>query len=75
MTLDAANYDKQGSLLLAPFVENTRKALEKQIVAALKPSINDAIDRAIAEMQPQLHKQFDMRRNEMAYVITHREVK
>ena len=75
MTLDTVSYDKDGSLLLALFIENTRKSLEKQIVAALKPAINSAIDHAIAELRPQIQKQFDMRRQEMAFVITHREVK
>jgi hypothetical protein len=61
-------------LLLDMFCKKMFDELKGKALAAIEPSIDDAVKKAILEMHPEIQKEMDLRRNGlMIALITHRE--
>lgn len=62
-------------MLLDLMVQHIRNQMEGEIVAALKPVIDKAIDAAVAELSPVIAKHYDIARNGMIHqlIVTRRD--
>lgn len=53
--------------LLDLFVQETRRRLRAEVLAALKLDIDKAMDDAVAELKPQIESYYDNRRGGMVH--------
>jgi hypothetical protein len=69
------NDDMESRQLLVLFVQELRKRLEGDVLTALKPAIDKAIDGVVAELNPAIQKHYDMRCDRMVHnlMVTRRE--
>ena len=73
--IDSNNFDRKCLILLDAFTDRIRVELQKTAIEAIRPAVNLAVEKVIAELQPIIRTQFDDYAHKMVVEIVTREVK
>ena len=67
--------ERQGALLEGLFTAHIKASLEKAAIDAIRPAIREAVDRAVAELEPHVQAYVDPMKREMVVRLVTHEVK